>query len=251
MRSAALAISQLRTRLMMMAAVTVCCLAAMVLATAAAAQPAPSEAEAFIRDVADESFAVIRDGSLSAQQKRERLRTLMNKHMAMDYIGQLSLGRYGNVHDGMSAEEKARHAEQMTEYRALFPEFIFNKLYDIVISKFDNATVDVTGSSPIRTTDLFVHTKVNRPGQEAILADWRVRADSTGTLKVIDVRAEGFSLTITQREDFSSIIGTKGLAPLLEDMRRQIAAAQPAGGQSPGDDAGTDDAEDAASSSES
>lgn len=192
---------------------------------ASAAAPTAEEGEAFIREVADQAFAIIGDENRDEAERRQELKTLMDQHVAMDYIAQLVLGRHGRAHDGMSPEEKARHGQEMAEYKGLFPDFIFNKLYDIIISKFNNATVDVTGSSPIRNTDLFVHTRINRPGQEAVLADWRVRSDSKGELKVIDVRAEGISLTITQRDEFASIIGTgrNGLEPLLEHMRQNVA----------------------------
>ena len=56
-------------------------------------------------------------------------------------------------------------------------------------------------------------------------------AGPTSYLKVIDVRAEGISLTITQRDEFSSIIGTKGLAPLLAYMREDVAPEPVPGGQ--------------------
>lgn len=199
-----------------------------------AAAPTPAEGEAFIREVADQAFAIIGDETVDETARRQQLKTLMDQHVAMDYIAQLVLGRHSRAHDGMSPEEKARHAQEMAEYKQLFPDFIFNKLYDIIISKFNNAKVDVTGSSPVRNTDLFVHTRINRPGQEAILADWRVRNDGKGELKVIDVRAEGISLTITQRDEFASIIGTgrNGLEPLLEHMRQNVASGGDADGVS-------------------
>lgn len=195
------------------------------LTAANAAAPAPAEGEAFIREVADQAFAIIGDQTIDEAERRQQLKTLLDQHVAMDYIAQLVLGRHSRA-DGLGPEEKSRHAQEMAEYKRLFPDFIFNKLYDIVISKFNNATVAVTGSTPVRNTDLFVHTRINRPGQEAILADWRVRNDAKGELKVIDVRAEGISLTITQRDEFASIIGTgrNGLEPLLEHMRQNVAS---------------------------
>lgn len=217
------------------------------LASAHAEAPSAAEGEEFIREVADQAFAIIGDAELDETERRAQLKTLMDQHVAMDYIAQLVLGRHGRANPGMTPEEKTRHAEEMAEYKALFPDFIFNKLYDIIISKFNNATVDVTGSSPVRNTDLFVHTRINRPGQEAVLADWRVRNDAKGELKVIDVRAEGISLTITQRDDFASIIGTgrKGLEPLLEHMRQNVATGGEEDADVAGDEEGASDEENA------
>lgn len=193
---------------------------------ATAAPPAQKDAEAFIQSVADEVFATLRNAELTSLQKKTAVRTMMNRTVAVDYIAKLSLGRFGRPRGGLTAEERAAFDTQLAEYNALFPDYLFEKFYDLIITKFDNASVQLTGSTPVKATDTIVHTKILRPAAEPVLADWRVRADRGGKLKVIDVKAEGISLIITQRDDFAAVIGTGGLDRLLEHMRTQIAARQ-------------------------
>jgi len=223
-------------RRVMIAACSLLAVSFMAATVARAEAPAPAEGEAFIRDVADRAFAIIGDEGLDDAARRAQLKELMDRHVAMDYIAQLVLGRHARPADGLAPEDRARFNADLAEYKSLFPQFIFNKLYDIIISKFKNAKVDVTGSSPVRNTDLFVHTRIARPGQEAVLADWRVRKDGKGEIKVIDVRAEGISLTITQRDEFASILGTgrNGLTPLLDHMRQNIATGGDAAAEEDG-----------------
>lgn len=197
-------------------------------APAAAAAPSAADAQAFIRTVADESLAIIRDQSLTEDAKKAKLKVIFTRDVAMDYIATLSLGRYGRIDPNLPAEARARQQAQIAEYRSLFPDFIFDRLFSILISKFNNSTIDVLGATPIGSTDLYVNTRVKRPKLEPVMADWRVRIDKSDTLKVIDLRAEGVSLTITQRDEFASILGSSGgindgLDKLLVYMKDSLA----------------------------
>lgn len=218
----------------LMAAGMLAATAAPVAAQTAAAQAAPNQAEAqtFIRKVADESLVIIQDKSLAADAKKAQLRTIFTRNVAMDYIATLALGRYGRIDPSLPADVRAKQAAQIAEYRSLFPEFIFNRLFTILISKFDNSVIDVIGSTPVGN-DLYVNTRVKRPQQEPVLADWRIRADKSAALKVIDLKAEGVSLTITQRDEFATILGsasspTEGLDKLLTYMKDSIAGKEQA-----------------------
>ncbi|MDA5193190.1 MlaC/ttg2D family ABC transporter substrate-binding protein [Govanella unica] len=199
----------------------------------AATAPQATDAQAFIRKMADDSLNLIQDKSVTPDVRKAKLKAIFNEHVAMDYIATLALGRYGRVDPSLPAEARDQQAAQITEYRSLFPDFIFNKLYDILISKFDNSKIDVIGSKPIGNTDLYVNTRVNRPKLEPVLADWRVRNDKDGVIKVIDLKAEGVSLTITQRDEFAAILGSSknindGLAKLLTYMKDTNAGRAPA-----------------------
>src|SRR3546814_1822202 len=125
----------------------------------AAAATSPAEAQAFIRKLADESLAVIQTDSLSADAKKARLKAIFTENVAMDYIATLALGRYGRVNPALPAEEQAKPTAQIAEYQALFPDFIFNRLSNILISKFDNSTIDVVRATPIGS-DSYVSTSV-------------------------------------------------------------------------------------------
>lgn len=191
----------------------------------AADMPGGDEAQTYIRKVADNFFGALRNPDLDEAGRRAELKSLMLEEVAVDYVGRLSLGRNSKPRPGMSAAERKTFDTQIEEYKALFPDFLFDKMYDLVLSKFKNSFVEVTGSTPIGKTDIYVHTTIHRPAAEPVLADWRVRTNRNGELKIIDVKAEGVSMTITQRDDFSSIIGGSGdLARVLEHMRALIAA---------------------------
>ena len=81
------------------------------------------------------------------------------------------------------------------------------------------------GRSQQRTEeDALVNTIVERPNSGAVSLDWRV-AEVGGQPKIVDLIAEGTSLRLTQRSEYSSVIQRNGgqVGPLLAAMRNQIA----------------------------
>ena len=65
---------------------------------------------------------------------------------------------------------------------------------------------------------------LNRPGNAPNKVDWVVEAE--GTPKVIDVIAEGTSLRLTQRSDYSAYLARNGnsVQALIDALKQQAAA---------------------------
>lgn len=193
----------------------------------AADMPDEEAAKSYIRDVSNQFFDVLKNEELDEQTRRAQLKALMMEEVAIPYIGKLSLGRYSRANPGLNAEQKAEFEAQLEEYQALFPDFIFDKMYDLVLSKFKDSSVEVKDATPIRSTDIFVHTVIHRAVDEPVMADWRLRTNKEGQMKIIDLKAEGVSMTITQRDDFASVLGGSGdLTKVIDYMRAQIEAVK-------------------------
>lgn len=187
-----------------------------------AAPPGDQAAKDYVKGVADKAFGILQDKSMTQEQRKQHLRELMKQEVALDYIGKLALGRFNRPPPSASVEEQARYKEQIVEYRRLFPDYAFDKMYNLVLEDLNNSTADIQGVTPIRETDVFVNSKILRPGKEAIVADWRVRTNPSGKLRIIDVVAEGVSLTVTQRDDFAAIISEGGMTKLLQSMHALV-----------------------------
>ena len=67
---------------------------------------------------------------------------------------------------------------------------------------------------------------MNRPGNAPAKVDWLVSADS-GSPKIIDVIAEGTSLRLTQRSDYSAYLArnNNNVQALIEALRQQASQA--------------------------
>ena len=73
-----------------------------------------------------------------------------------------------------------------------------------------------------RDADVAVTSVVTRPGNEPSKVDWLVSMAS-GAPKVIDVIAEGTSLRLTQRSDYSAFLGrnNNNVQALIDAIRAQ------------------------------
>jgi phospholipid transport system substrate-binding protein len=70
-------------------------------------------------------------------------------------------------------------------------------------------TLKILGSRPEGETDALVSTQLIRPDAPPVAVDWRVRQRGSQD-KVIDVAVEGVSMSVTQRQEFASVIQRGG-----------------------------------------
>ena len=69
-------------------------------------------------------------------------------------------------------------------------------------------------------------TFVPADGSEPVRTIWRVRQQASD-FKILDVRAEGVSLAVTLRDEYTSVIRQQGsVAGLIEELRRLIDSGQ-------------------------
>ena len=78
----------------------------------------------------------------------------------------------------------------------------------------------VDGTAPAGKRDIYVRSQILRPDGPPLAADWRVRKIEE-EFKVIDLKIEGISMVITQRDEFMAKIASSGLDELIADLRRR------------------------------
>ena len=92
-------------------------------------------------------------------------------------------------------------------------------------AEYQGEQMRVTGSRTSTEGDILVASDLVRPGQNApAKVDWILRRDGSG-FKIVDVRVEGVSMAITQRDEFAAIIQRGGgqVSALLQTMRQRAA----------------------------
>ncbi len=185
----------------------------------------PEGAKAFITQLSDEAMAVWRDPTLTEAEREKKFRDLLYEGFDVRFLARLSLGRH--------AREMKR--EQFREYMKLFPDYIVNK-FSKRIGDYTNQKIRILDTAPAGTRDIFVRTELVRPGGDPIAADWRVRRKKEG-FRIVDVKVEGISMAITQRDEFSSLIEKSGIDGLLADLRKGAAEVALADAQAASDTA--------------
>jgi phospholipid transport system substrate-binding protein len=180
----------------------------------ALAAESSESADTLVRSLGDDAIHMLANASLSQQQREGAFRDLLHRGFDVDLIGQLALGRFWR---------QATDA-QKTEYRKLFEAFIV-KSYLARLGHYAGETFQVRGSRPNDDGDVTVQSEIDRPNEQPLHVDWRVRKADAG-YKIIDVTVDGISEMATHREEFAAIIQHGGgrIDSLLDQLRQRTAS---------------------------
>ena len=171
-----------------------------------------AEAASFVEDFGAKLVAVV-NGEGSLPEKEQRLKPLIDGSVDVDTIAKFCLGRYAAT----------ATPQQVMDFTRLFHDVL---LFNITskIGDYRGVTFRM-GESSVRGNEAFVGTLVQRPNNAPNNVRWVV-STASGKPKIVDVVAEGTSLRLTQRSDYSSYLNHNGnsIDSLIGAMRRQIAA---------------------------
>jgi phospholipid transport system substrate-binding protein len=145
--------------------------------------------------------------------RRQQVASILRRAVDVDGVGRFILGRWWRV---------ATPAEQQ-DYMTLFEETLIRNL-SARFGEYQGVRFTLGRSQQRTEDDALVNTIIERPNTAAFSLDWRV-GEVAGQPRVVDVIAEGTSLRLTQRSEYSAVISRNGgrVAALLDAMRRQIA----------------------------
>jgi phospholipid transport system substrate-binding protein len=171
-----------------------------------------TRATTFIQQTGEELVQAINTAGAPVTQRRERVAQILRRAVDVEGVGRFILGRWW----------RNASAEQQQEYLQLFEQVLIRNL-SARFGEYQGVRFAL-GRTQVRTEeDALVNTVVERPGSPAFGLDWRV-AEVGGQPRVVDVIAEGTSLRLTTRSEYSSVItrNNGNVGALLAAMRQQI-----------------------------
>ncbi len=171
-----------------------------------------ARATAFIQQTGEEMVGAINATGRGVAQRREQVAAILRRAVDVEGVGRFILGRWW----------RSATAEQQQEYLRLFEEVLIHNLA-ARFGEFQGVRFALGRSQARTEEDALINTVVERPNAPAFSLDWRV-SEIGGQPKVVDVIAEGTSLRLTTRSEYSSVITRNGgnVAALLAAMRQQI-----------------------------
>ncbi|WP_203072486.1 MlaC/ttg2D family ABC transporter substrate-binding protein [Falsiroseomonas ponticola] len=172
----------------------------------------PARATSFIQQTGEELVAAINAVGSPVAQRRERVAAVLRRAVDVEGVGRFILGRFW----------RSATPEQQADYLKLFEEILIRNL-SARFGEYQGVRFSLGRSQARTEEDVLVNTIVERPGSAAFGLDWRV-AEVGGAPRVVDVIAEGTSLRLTTRSEYSSVISRNGgnVGSLLTAMRQQI-----------------------------
>jgi phospholipid transport system substrate-binding protein len=186
--------------------------AALATRTGQAQQIDIARAASFIQTTGQELVAAINAVGSSVAQRRERVAQILRRAVDVEGVGRFILGRWW----------RTATAEQQQDYLQLFEQVLIHNL-SARFGEYQGVRFSLGRTQARTEEDALVSTIVERPGNPAFGLDWRV-AEVGGQPKVVDVIAEGTSLRLTTRSEYSSVVTRNGgsVGALLTAMRQQI-----------------------------
>lgn len=178
----------------------------------AAAQPDPGRAAGFIQTTGQDLVAAINDTSADLATRRLRVAAVLRRAVDVENVGRFIIGRWWR---------QASPAEQQ-EYVKLFEETLIRNL-SARFGEYQGVRFSLGRAQQRTEDDVLVNTVIERPNSPPFSLDWRV-GEIGGQPRVVDVIAEGTSLRLTQRSEYSAVIqrNNSSVAALLQAMRGQI-----------------------------
>ncbi len=171
---------------------------------------------AFVTRLGNKTIANMTDVSLSESDRENQFRGLLREGFAVDTIGQFVLGKY----------RRTASAETVNEFIHVFEEYIVS-LYAKQFSRYGGEKFVVEKVvATTRSSDSMVMTKIiPTDGGEAMRVDFQVR-NFGNTFKILDVRVEGVSMVLAERDEFTSFIAKNGgrVEALIDTLRQRTAA---------------------------
>jgi len=192
------------------------CLAADANLPPARDQAVQSPAGKFVQDLGDRAVKIITNKQLSAEQRNAEFAKVLNDSFDVKTIGHFAIGRALN----------AASPEQQVEYMDLFKALLIRN-YGNRMTLASGEHFQVVGVRPESDMDTTVLSQISHSdGSKPTTIDWRIR-QKDGNMGVIDVIVEGISLSVTQRQEYASVVQNNGgqIDGLLKTMRDQLNGA--------------------------
>ena len=171
---------------------------------------------AFVKALGDRAINLLTQSKVSDEEQEARFRLLLREGFAVDKIGRFVLGKY----------RRKATSEELGEFLKLFEDYIVS-LYSSAFRNYSGETFAVSRVVKTRSArDTMVVTHINPetdPNPTKVV--FQVR-NSEDVYKILDVKIQGVSMIVTQRDEFTGFIRNNGgkVSALITALRKKTEA---------------------------
>jgi phospholipid transport system substrate-binding protein len=167
--------------------------------------------EKTIEETAGKVIEVLADDNLSDEEKKAELTSYLDSCCDFETTSKLVLARNWRTFS----------EAQRAEFVDLFRSYLI-ATYGDNVKAYNGETVEILGGREEARGDYTVLTKIARGGGNAdVLVNYRLRKDTDGNWKILDVIGEGISLVANLRSQFQEVISHSGPEGLLKKLREK------------------------------
>ena len=155
------------------------------------------EADVFVQSAVNRAANTL-GGSLTKEERINRLKDIARETVDIDGIGSYSLGSH----------KKNLSEDQLNKYQKVFTEY-FLKSFSSRLAEYSNPEINVISKKVINKNYTIISSiLVSTESRPEVKIDWRIYTKNLDNLLIRDLIIEGLSLARTQKEEFSSIINS-------------------------------------------
>ena len=171
---------------------------------------APSP-EAFVSETGARVLSSLGEKGLDSTEHTRRFRGFLNEAFDLPAITRFVLGRYWRT-----ASE-----EERSEFSSLFEKYLV-QAYANRFRDLGDKKLTVLRSEELTGGQTFVISEIEAEGSSPVKVNWRIRR-ADPEFKITDVLVEGVSMSVTQRDEFASVIAQNGgrIDGLLRILRKK------------------------------
>jgi phospholipid transport system substrate-binding protein len=188
----------------------------MALAGSGARAADPPDAGAFLVNLNHRVGEQLAATDIAPEERERRFGALLKQTLNIEIIGRFVLGRYWR-----RASDEERKAFIEAFQRAIVHRFL-SLLTEYSGGRLSVGRIRPDPRNPALST---VTSRLLRPQGEPVRVEWRIRREG-GQYQIVDVVAEGVSIAITLRSEYSSFIRQHGgdVGALTESLRQRVTA---------------------------
>lgn len=178
------------------------------LVSAPARASTPQEAQHYAQGLGNQALAIIANNERAKEQKRAQLERLFSQSVDIPWIGRFVMGRFWRQ---ATQEQKNRYLRQ-------YEKFLLRH-YTERFADYSGGSFTITGVKAEEKDEFTVSMTIqsDEPQGEPVLVDYRLRHEAAG-FKIFDIIVEGVSMIATQRSEFSSVAGNRGIDYLIDKL---------------------------------
>lgn len=169
------------------------------------------DASKYIEGLGNSAITILTDRSLDKEVKGRKIEQLFRDNVDMRWIGKFVIGRFWRqIND-----------DQKQHYLKEYETFLVHN-YATRFTDYTSGSFKITDAKANNDNEFMISMQIKSEevGGDPIEVDYRVRG-SKSTFKVIDIIVEGVSMLTTQRDEFTSILTSKDIDYLIEQIAKK------------------------------
>lgn len=182
-----------------------------------AATPAnASEAESYVRTIAEKLEPLLQNGTVTPQSVDAFLKANIVEELDMNRIAKYVLRNHWSE----------INSEDQKKFKSIFRLFIVENFKRQLV-KYSNAEIRIIRSVEHKPEGVSVITRVRVPSKSPLNMNWRLFREND-RLKIFDVSVQGISKLSATRSEYKSVLEKQGFNYLLTQICSKLEGPQPA-----------------------